>query len=74
MIYAIFLGWPGWRPQIASMGTSSKTNPGKIQNVTLLGTDAPVKWTQEADALHFQLPGGTDVSNSYGAAVKIALS
>ena len=74
VIYAIFLGWPGWRPQIASLGTSSKTNPGKIQNVTLLGSDAPVKWTQEADALHFQLPGGTDVSNSYGAAVKIALS
>ena len=52
----------------------AKTNPGKIHNVTVLGSDAPVKWTQEADALHLQLPYGLPVANSYGAAIKIALS
>ena len=73
-IYAIFMGWPGWRAQIASLGLSSKTNPGKIQNVTLLGTGTQIKWTQEADALHLQLPGSSPAANSYAAAVKIAFS
>ncbi|SPE18104.1 Alpha-L-fucosidase [Candidatus Sulfotelmatomonas gaucii] len=74
VIYAIFMGWPGGHAQIASLGLSSKFNPGKIQNVTVLGSDAQVKWTQEADALHLQLPYELPVANSYGAAVKIALS
>jgi alpha-L-fucosidase len=74
VIYAIFLGWPEGHAQIASLGLSSKVNPGKVQNVALLGSDAKVKWTQEADALHLQLPFGLPVANSYGAALKIALS
>ena len=74
VIYAIFLGWPEWHAKIESLGLSSKTNPGKIQNVTMLGSDAPVKWTQEADGLHLQLSYGSPVANSYGVAVKIALS
>ncbi len=74
VIYAIFMGWPEWHAQIASLGLSSKINPGKVQNVTMLGLDMPVKWTQEADALHLQLPYGSPAANSYGAAVKIALS
>ncbi len=73
-IYAIFMGWPEWHAQIASLGLSSKINPGKVQNVTLLGMDMPIKWTQDADALHLQLPYGSPAANSYGAAVKIALS
>jgi hypothetical protein len=52
---------------------SSKVNPGKVQNVTVVGADAKVTWTQEADALHVQLPFGLPIANSYGAAVKIAL-
>ena len=54
-------------------GLSSKANPGKVQNVTVVGLDAKVTWTQEADALHVQLPFGLPIANSYGAAVKIAL-
>lgn len=74
VIYVIFLGWPGDDAKIASLGLSSKINPGKVRNVTLLGSDAKVKWAQAADALHLQLPYGLPVANSYGAAVKIALS
>jgi hypothetical protein len=40
----------------------------------VVGSDAKVTWTQEADALHVQLPFGLPIANSYGAAVKIALS
>lgn len=74
VIYAIFMGWPFGHAQIASLGLSSKTNPGKVQNVTLVGSDEPLKWTQDADALHFQLSYGSPGANSYGMAVKIALS
>lgn len=74
VIYAIFMGWPEWHAQIVSLGLSSKVNPGKIQNVTLLGSDAQVKWSQEADAMHLQLPPGLPVTNGYGAAIRIALS
>jgi alpha-L-fucosidase len=73
VVYAIFMGWPEWHAEIASLGLSSKINPGKVQNVTVLGLDTPIKWTQEADALHLQLPYGMPAANSYGAAVKIAL-
>ena len=74
VIYAIFMGWPFGHAQIASLGLSSKINPGKVQNVTLLGSDEPIKWTQDADALHFELSYGSPGANSYGMAVKIALS
>ena len=74
VVYAIFMGSPEWQAQIVSLGFSSKFNPGKVQNVTVLGSDEKVKWTQEADALHLQLPVGLRVANSYGKAIKIALS
>ena len=74
VIYAIFLGWPFGPAQIASLGLASKTSPGKIQNVTVLGTEAKIKWTQEADALKLELPRQSWQANDYGAAVKIALS
>ncbi len=73
-IYAIFLGWPAWHAQIAALGFQSKFNPGKIRDVSLLGSDAKIDWTQKDDALHLHLPFGLPVANSYGAAVKIRLS
>ena len=73
VIYAIFLGWPSGDAKITSLGLSSKFNPGKIQNVTLLGSGARIEWTQKAEALHLRVPSGSPVANSYGAAVKIAL-
>jgi alpha-L-fucosidase len=74
VIYAICLGWPYGDMQIASLGLSSKTNPGKVQNVTVLGSEAPIKWSQGADALHVELPRQTRGVNDYGAAIRIALS
>ncbi|MBW8870430.1 MAG: alpha-L-fucosidase, partial [Acidobacteriales bacterium] len=74
VIYAIFMGWPERPAKIEALGSSSKTNPGKILNVSVVGSDAQVKWTQEADGLHFDMPHGLPVANSYAAALKIALS
>ena len=74
VIYAIFMGWPDWHAQIASLGLSSKTNPGKIQNVSVLGSEAKIKWRQGDDALHVELPRQAWEVNDYGAALRIALS
>jgi alpha-L-fucosidase len=73
-IYAIFMGWPFGGAQIAALGLGSKTNPGKIQNVTVLGSDASIRWAQDSDALKLELPRQSWQANDYGAAVKIALS
>jgi len=74
VIYAICLGWPYGGMQIASLGLSSKTSPGKVLNVTVLGSEAPIKWSQGADALHVELPRQTRGVNDYGASIRIALS
>jgi alpha-L-fucosidase len=74
VIYAICLGWPYGDMQIASMGMSSNTKPGKVQNVTVLGSEQPIKWSQGADALHVELPRQTRGINDHGAAIRIALS
>jgi alpha-L-fucosidase len=74
LIYAIFLGWPEGDAPVAALGTASKTNPGKVQNVTVLGSEAKIKWSQDADALHIELPRRSWAVNDYGAAVRIALS
>jgi alpha-L-fucosidase len=60
--------------QISSLGLSSKTTPGKVQNVTVLGSEAKIKWNQGDDALHLELPRQAWGVNEYGAALRIALS
>jgi alpha-L-fucosidase len=74
VVYAIFLGWPEGQAQIASLGLSSKTSPGKILNVSVLGSEAKIKWTQGTDSLQLELPRQSWAANDYGVALKIALS
>jgi len=74
VIYAHVLGWPAEPVQIASLGLSSKTSPGKIRNVTVLGVGDTIKWNQDADGLKLELPRQSAPVNEYGAAVRIALS
>jgi hypothetical protein len=70
----MFLGWPVGQARIAALGLASQTNPGKIANATVLGSDQKIKWTQDADALMVELPRQSWQANDYGAAVRIALS
>ena len=74
VIYAILLGWPNGEAKITSLGTASKTAPGKIEHVALLGTDARVKWKQTAEALEVRLPSQPSPVSEYGAALKVSLS
>ncbi len=74
VIYAIFLGWPEGEVQIASLGTASKTQPGKIDHVAIVGTDAPIKWKQTEDALRVKMLAQQSPAGVYGVALKISLA
>ena len=74
VIYAIFLGWPEGEALIPSLGTASQTQPGKIEHVALLGTEARVKWKQTAEGLRVTLPAQPGPASDYGAALRVSLA
>ena len=73
-IYAIFMGWPKGPAVIKSLGTSAATNPGKIENVELLGTDERVRWKQRPDGLHVELPKNYHPAVDFAASLKVSLA
>ena len=56
MLYAISLGAPKKDLQIKSMGTAAKLLDRPISNITLLGSDEKVQWSQAAEALTIKAP------------------
>lgn len=56
-LYAITLGWPeGDQLTIKSLGTQTNNAPADIKSVSLLGTNASVKFSRNKDALTINLP------------------
>jgi alpha-L-fucosidase len=55
-VYAIVLGKPGKDIAIKSLGTTAGLFDGSIGKVELLGSDQPLQWTQNTDALTIKLP------------------
>jgi alpha-L-fucosidase len=74
IIYSIVLGWPSEPILVQSLGSSAATNPGKVTRVELLGTDARVVWTQQAQALRIELPKSYRPTVDYAAALKVILA
>jgi len=68
-LYAIVLGTPQQDLQIKSLGTASKLLDKSIGNITLLGSDEKVEWTQAADALTIKAP--TKSPNTFAQVFKI---
>jgi len=54
-LYAICLGWPVTPINIKSLGIAS-IPAGTISGINLLGSDAKLEWTQDAEGLHIQPP------------------
>jgi alpha-L-fucosidase len=53
-LYAIALGWPkDGKLTIHSLG---KSNDFRVRDVALLGSETKIRWTQDADGLHLELP------------------
>ena len=74
VVYAMVLGWPADAFIVKALGTASATQPGRVGNVQLLGTDQKLKWNQSADGLRVELPKGYRPTNDYAAALKISLA
>ena len=55
-LYAIVLGNLQQDLQIKSLGTAAKLLNKPIDNITLLGSDEKVEWTQTAEALTIKTP------------------
>ena len=74
VIYAIVLGWPQEPIHIQAIGTSTPTNPGKIERVELLGTEQTLDWKQEAVALRVSLPSDYHPRADFAASLKLTLA
>ena len=68
-LYAFLMGWPEKEAVIGSLGTASKPEAGKIENVELLGFAGKLQWTQEAAGLRVQMPAAKPCD--YAIALKI---
>ena len=70
-LYAFLMGWPEQEALIGSLGTASKPEAGKIQNVELLGFKGKLTWKQEAAGLRVRMP--PEKPCDHAAALKMTL-
>jgi len=70
-LYAICLGWPESAWTIASLGTGSSVCPGRVAKVSLLGSDAPLTWLQDAAGLTVQAPPAKPCDCAYSLAITV---
>ncbi len=55
-IYAILLAWPGPEAMVAALGRAAATAPDAIREVSLLGHEGALAWTQADDGLRVRMP------------------
>jgi alpha-L-fucosidase len=68
-LYAIIMGAPKSAVTIKSLGTAAKLVDGAVGDVTLLGSDEKLAWSQNADALTIAAP--KSVPNDIAVVFKI---
>ena len=64
-LYAIALAWPAERAVIVSLGTASPHAGGPVREVTLLGHEDPLTFTQDTNALTVTLPASRPCDHAY---------
>jgi alpha-L-fucosidase len=74
VIYAIVLGWPDDAFVVQSLGTGCTTNPGKIEQIQLFGTQEKLDWKQAAAGLYVSLPKQYRPKKDYAAVLKVSLT
>ncbi len=70
-LYAFVQGWPQQEVSIRALGTASPQQPGKVQDVRMLGQNQALRFTQDADGLHVALLGEKPVAADIGIGLKI---
>ena len=64
-LYAIVLAWPGKACTITSLGTAAALWHGPIREITLLGHDGRLAWSQNAQGLTVNLPDQTPCDHAF---------
>ncbi len=72
-IYAIALGLPAGALRVQALATSASTNPGKIQQVQLLGAHQTLAWKQTDAGLQVEIPADYRPACDFATALKISL-
>jgi len=65
VLYAICLGWPEGQCLIRSLGLTGPAGAGAVRAVSLLGSDAPLSWSQDVDGLRIQMPAQKPCEHAY---------
>jgi alpha-L-fucosidase len=56
VLYAFVMGWPEYQAVVKPLATDTELRVGKIQNVSLLGYDGRIEFTQDKSGLKVLLP------------------
>jgi len=70
-LYAICLAWPGESVQIKSLGSKSAITTGMISEITMLGSNEALSWSQDGNGLRIKTPRKKPCDHAY--TFKIAL-
>jgi alpha-L-fucosidase len=71
-LYAIALNWPeDGKLTVKTLATGSVNRPLAIAQVELLGC-GPVKWTQDSEGLHAEMPGEKPCEHPYALKITAA--
>ena len=74
VIYAFILGLPSQEMAIEALGLSSKTSPGKIAKVEVLGSQQTPAWKQTENGLTIKVPESIAGIPEYGVTLKVYLA
>jgi alpha-L-fucosidase len=64
-LYAICLGWPGASCTVKSLGSQGPVTSGSIAQITMLGADQPLAWSQDEEGLQIQTPSQPPCEHAY---------
>jgi len=70
-LFAFVQGWPSGSLTVQSLGTASTQQPGKVEDVRLLGRNAALRFTQDASGLHVIFPQEKLPASDIGVTLKI---
>ena len=65
LLYAICLGWPEGECTIKSLGSKGAVAAEAIANITMLGCDEQLTWSQDENGLTIQMPSEKPCEHAY---------
>ena len=65
ILYAISLAWPGEEAHIKSLGSKSAVTVDMISEITMLGSDEPLSWSQDENGLYVKTPSKRPCRHAY---------